>query len=99
MAVFSADLGHTVVISAFTNTMAQSQVFMHDAPAANHSKWHFTQTEHAYCVGSHAAWLSPTRPDAQPEPISLEACKDKAIEFAKLGKVTRHSRHYCHCIY
>lgn len=35
MAIFTADLTRTVVVSAFTNTMASSQVFAHDPPPSH----------------------------------------------------------------
>ncbi len=82
MAVFAADGSRTVVISAFTNTMAQSQAFVRDSSLPPKHPIVFAESDKAYCVGSEAKWMSPTHKDRQPEPISLAACKAKAVELA-----------------
>jgi hypothetical protein len=87
MAVFAADLTRTVVVSAFTNTMAQSQIFARDPiqpsklPAVN-----ISETPHSYCVGSAAAWSSPHQAGKQPAPMSFAACKAKAVELMAQGQ-------------
>lgn len=83
MAVFAADGSRTVVISAFTNTMAQSQAFVQDPPPQPKQPIVFAENDKAYCVGSGATWMSPTRRDQQPDPMSLAACKAKAVELAQ----------------
>ena len=89
MAIFASDLSRTVVVSAFTNTMAQSQSFVSDPPPGPPPKpaavaWH--ETPYAYCVGSGAAWSSPSSKTAQPTPISLAACKAKAAQLIASGQ-------------
>lgn len=86
MAVFAADGSRTVVISAFTNTMAQSQAFVRDSISPPKQPIVFTESDKAYCVGSGATWMSPTHKNQQPDPISLAACKAKAVELAQQGE-------------
>ena len=84
MAVFTADKARTVVVSAFTNTMAQSQIFQRDAPPPlppAPAVVNLTETPHAYCVGSAAVWASPHASGKQPSPMTFAACKAKAVEM------------------
>ena len=88
MAVFTADKARTVVVSAFTNTMAQSQIFQRDVlpPPSTPAVVNLTETPHAYCVGSAAVWASPHASGKQPSPMTFAACKAKALEMMAQGQ-------------
>ena len=86
MAVFAADRTRTVVVSAFTNTMAQSQVFARDPVKPAKLVLNLTETPHAYCVGSAAAWSSPHASGRQPTPTTFAACKAKAVGMMAQGQ-------------
>jgi hypothetical protein len=81
MAIFAADLSRAVVVSAFTNTMAQSQVFAHDAPppspAGRKPALNFTEHPGTYCVGNNPVWHSNN--------ISLSGCRAQATRLAYQG--------------
>ena len=83
MAIFTADLTRTVVVSAFTNTMASSQVFAHGLPPLSPPPGpplplNFTAHPGTWCVGNDPQQWSSNN-------ISLAGCMAEASKLHAAG--------------